>query len=393
MTLAGESIRVNMTGQDRFGENFGHEHQKRPLEVLVVDDSAVVREVLSAILSSQKGITVTTAADPIIAMAKMDRARPDVILLDLQMPRMDGLTFLRRIMAEDPIPVVICSSQAETGTEAALRALEEGAVDIISKPKIGVKDFLRESSLVLIDAVWGAARARLSPKTVSSSSSLVPPPVIRGPIQNLRAGFSRRSIIAIGASTGGTEALRLLLEAMPKDAPGIVIVQHMPQGFTAAFARRLNELCVIHVKEAADGDLITNGKAFIAAGNRHLLVRRSGADLLVEVTDGPLVTRHRPSVDVLFRSVARVAGPNAIGVILTGMGSDGASGLLEMKQAGAATIAQDESTSVVFGMPKESISKGAVDEVVALPDIPSAILRRVSPATGPLKMKDPGFRI
>ena len=365
-------------------------HRPNGLHVLIVDDSAVVREVLSAILSSQDGITVTTAADPVIAMAKMDRARPDVILLDIEMPRMDGLTFLQKIMAEDPIPVVICSSQATAGNDAAMRALEQGAVEIITKPKLGVKDFLRESAVLLTDAIWGAAQARLFRRTLPSSTAqlrMIPAAMRAKRVSPPNRGSSKR-IVAIGASTGGTEALRFLLQSMPEESPGIVIVQHMPKGFTAAFARRLDQLCVLDVKEAADGDLITSGRAFIAPGDRHVTINpsRSGADLLIEVSDGPLVSRHRPSVDVLFKSVAKVAGPESVGVILTGMGSDGACGLLEMKLAGAATIAQDEATCVVFGMPKESIACGAVDEVAPLASIPSAILQKAKIATGPLKV-------
>ena len=358
-------------------------HGNRPLTVLVVDDSAVVREVMVALLSLERGMTVITASDPLIAMEKMKGTRPDVIFLDLEMPRMDGLTFLRKIMLEDPIPVVVCSGLAGQGTEAALRALEEGAVEVVTKPKFGVRDFLHESAVMLIDTVRGAAQAHLRPRGASSGSSsrratvdAVPPP------KKSALTFTSDKVVAIGASTGGTEALRAVLEAMPPDAPGLVVVQHMPEGFTAAFAQRLNQTCPIEVKEAARGDRVREGRALIAPGNRHTVLVRSGAHYTVDVTDGPLVSRHRPSVDVLFRSVAQAVGPNAVGVILTGMGNDGATGLLEMKQAGAPTIAQDEATCVVFGMPKEAILRGAVDEVVPLSQIPALLLKMTRATAG-----------
>ena len=358
-------------------------HGNRPLTVLVVDDSAVVREVMVALLSLERGMTVITASDPLIAMEKMKGTRPDVIFLDLEMPRMDGLTFLRKIMLEDPIPVVVCSGLAGQGTEAALRALEEGAVEVVTKPKFGVRDFLHESAVMLIDIVRGAAQAHLRPRGPSSGSSsrratvdAVPPP------KKSALTFTSDKVVAIGASTGGTEALRAVLEAMPPDAPGLVVVQHMPEGFTAAFAQRLNQTCPIEVKEAARGDRVREGRALIAPGNRHTVLVRSGAHYTVDVTDGPLVSRHRPSVDVLFRSVAQAVGPNAVGVILTGMGNDGATGLLEMKQAGAPTIAQDEATCVVFGMPKEAILRGAVDEVVPLSQIPALLLKMTRATAG-----------
>ncbi len=352
------------------------------LQVLVVDDSAVVRQVLSAVLSQEPGIVVTTAADPVIAIEKMQRARPDVILLDLEMPRMDGLTFLRKIMAEDPIPVIICSGATGEGTEAAFRAIEEGAVEIVKKPEVGVKEFLHESALILIEAVRGAARARLLPRRPQRPvQPRLTADAVLPPLHKPMPAIATERIVAIGASTGGTEALRSVLEAMEPAAPGIVIVQHMPEAFTAAFARRLDQSCRIRVKEAANGDQVVAGQALIAPGNRHTMLVRRGKNYTVEVADGPLVSRHRPSVDVLFRSVALAAGPNAVGVIMTGMGDDGADGLLEMKRAGAATIAQDESTCVVFGMPKEAIDRGAVDEIVALPRIPSAIMKRVGPGS------------
>ncbi len=350
----------------------------RLLNVLVVDDSAVVRQTMIALLSRERDIHVVTASDPLIALGKMQQTRPDVILLDLEMPRMDGLTFLKKIMAEDPIPVVICSSLAEEGSEAALRAMEEGAVDIITKPKMGVKDFLSESAQTLADMVRGAAQARLQPcpSSLRSSEKRQTADVILSPAPRRPLTFTTDKVVAIGASTGGTEALREFLEAMPPDAPGIVIVQHMPEGFTKAFANRLNQTCEIEVKEATDGDRVIPGRALIAPGNHHMLLMCDGGHYAVEIVDGPPVSRHRPSVDVLFRSAAKAAGPNAIGIIMTGMGDDGAAGLLEMKQAGAATVAQDEATCVVFGMPKEAIARGAVDEILPLPQIPTFLLHQ-----------------
>jgi two-component system chemotaxis response regulator CheB len=292
------------------------------------------------------------------------------------MPRMDGLTFLQKIVREDPIPVVICSALTGQDTAIGLQALDEGAVEVVTKPRLGVKEFLFESAVTLIDAVRAADRSR--EKGRRGYAPAAPPRLNADAVLAHKAGVNLArttdKVIAIGASTGGTEALRTLLEAMPSDAPGLVIVQHMPEGFTGAFAQRLNQTCRIDVKEAATGDRIVAGRALIAPGNRHTLVRRSGAVYLIEVIDGPLVSRHRPSVDVLFRSVAQAVGPNAIGAILTGMGSDGADGLLEMKQAGALTIAQDEASCVVFGMPKEAIDRGAVDKVAGLGQIAHTIL-------------------
>jgi two-component system chemotaxis response regulator CheB len=347
-----------------------------PLHVLVVDDSAVVREVMNAVLSQERGIIVTTAADPIIAMTKMARQRPDVILLDLEMPRMGGLAFLRKLMTESPIPVVVCSAHVGDETALGLQALEEGAIDVVAKPNLGVREFLHESAILLIDAVRAAAKSNVKlrrPASATAAPALNADAVLPARA-TLALALNSERIVAIGASTGGTEALRVLLEAMPEDAPGVVVVQHMPEGFTAAFAKRLSKTCRIHVTEAVQGDRIVNGRALIAPGNRHMLVRRSGTTYYAEVVDGPLVARHRPSVDVLFRSVAQTAGPNAVGVILTGMGSDGARGLLEMKQAGALTIAQDEQTCVVFGMSKEAIDYGAVRNIASLQQIPGIIL-------------------
>jgi two-component system chemotaxis response regulator CheB len=342
------------------------------LHVLVVDDSAMVRQVVQAILSTDRRIHVKTAADPLIAWAKMQKESPDVVITDLEMPRMDGLTFIRKIMAEMPTPVVVCSGLAARGTELAFRALEEGAVEVITKPKVGVRDFLHESAVTLLDAVWSAAQAQIRPPPVAAPR-MTADAVLPNKSKSASAA-PPNGIIAVGASTGGTEALRLFLAALPTDSPPIVIVQHMPEVFTRAFAERLNKECAIEVCEGRDGDRLQNGRALIAPGNRHMLVNRSGEEFFVKVTDGPLVSRHRPSVDVLFRSVAIAAGPRAIGVIMTGMGDDGAQGLWEMKEAGATTIAQDEASCVVFGMPKEAISRGAVDVVMPLEQIASAAL-------------------
>ncbi len=332
--------------------------------VLVVDDSATVRQAFSMLLSKQ--FSIDTAADPIIAERKMARRRPEVIVLDLQLPRVDGFTFLKQVMRDDPIPVVICSTLAARGSETAMRALEEGAVDVILKPAVGVHDFIADSTVLLSDTIHAAAQARVGRRAARLP---LPPP-------SLHPSALLPHVVAVGASTGGTEALRAIIETLPPGAPGMVVVQHMPEGFTAAFAQRLNASAQVEVKEAAYGDVISPGRVLISPGNKHTLVRRCGARLYAQVTDGPLVSRHRPSIDVLFRSVAQAAGANATGVILTGMGDDGAEGLAEMRSAGAHTIAQDEATSVVFGMPKEAIARGAAAEVLPLGGIPGAILRR-----------------
>lgn len=354
----------------------------RPLQVLVVDDSAVARQIMTAILSRETDIAVTSAGDPVVAMDEMTRVRPDVIILDLEMPRMDGLTFLSKIMTEDPIPVVICSSFTGAGTEAAVLAMEEGAVEIVTKPKLGLREFFEESAVVFVDAVRAAARARVSRLALAGAGRAVQPKLsadaVIPAIGPRRPPSGRETVVAVGASTGGTEALRELLQAFPVDSPGLVIVQHMPERFTKALADRLNRLCRIEVREAQHGDRVTAGRALIAPGNRHLVVAARGSSYAVTVMDGPLVSRHRPSVDVLFRSVAQVAGPRAVGVILTGMGDDGAQGMMELKRAGAATIAQDEATSAVFGMPAEAIARGAVDEVLPLDGIAAAVIRRAA---------------
>jgi two-component system chemotaxis response regulator CheB len=352
----------------------------RKIKVLIVDDSAVVRQTLAEILSSDPHIEVmAVAADPYVAAEKMRLDVPDVITLDVEMPRMDGLTFLHKVMSQHPIPVVMCSSLAESGSETVVKALEYGAVDVIQKPRLGTKRFLEESRIRICDTVRAAAQSRV--KKISArmmrdvQPKLTADAVLEKP--NSRAMIqTTEKVVVIGASTGGTEALRVFLEALPPDAPGIVVVQHMPENFTAAFARRLDGICRVSIKEAAEDDTVIPGRVLIAPGNRHLLLKRSGARYYVEVKDGPLVSRHRPSVDVLFRSTARYAGKNAVGVIMTGMGDDGANGMKEMKDAGAVTIAQDEESCVVFGMPHEAIKRGAVDKVMPLDEIAGAVLRQ-----------------
>jgi two-component system chemotaxis response regulator CheB len=357
-------------------------HSQKPkrsdgtIHVLVVDDSAVVRQVMQGILGADPKIKVSVAADPIIALAKIEKETPDVVITDLVMPRMDGLTFLQKIMTERPLPVIVCSEVAHRRTEDAISALQLGAVEVIKKPKIGVRDFLNESAVMLIDVVRSAAQAKLAPGPFLPATPRHTADVILplGPLPRHQPAAGQK-IIAVGASTGGTEALREFLQTMPTDCPGIVIVQHMPEFFTRAFADRLNRDCKIEVKEAADGDRVLNGRALIAPGNHHLLVHGSPSGYIAQVKDGPLVSRHRPSVDVLFRSVAKSAGPHAVGVIMTGMGSDGAQGLLEMRNSGALTIAQDEASCVVFGMPKEAIARDAVVAVVSLRRIAETALK------------------
>ena len=354
---------------------------QRPVRVLIVDDSAAVRQAMTQVLSADPEIEVIgAAADPFVAVRRMREDRPDVITLDVEMPRMDGITFLRKIMAQDPIPVVVCSSLVGDSSETMIHALEAGAVEIICKPQIGVSQFLQDSHerlrLVVKSAAAakpGRAKARLEANC--SAGRLTADAVL--PPRPMNAGIPRTTerIISIGASTGGTEALRDILCAMPEDCPAIVIVQHMPEQFTAAFARRLDSLARISVREAADGDRLLRGKALIAPGNRHCIVARSGAHYKVEIRDGPLVAPHRPSVDVLFRSVARAAGRNAVGIIMTGMGDDGARGLKEMREAGARTLGQDEASCVVYGMPKEAMKLGAVEAELSLDQIPQAMLR------------------
>jgi two-component system chemotaxis response regulator CheB len=340
--------------------------------VLVVDDSAVVRQTLSAILTHD-GCEVTTAADAIFAGERLKSLTPDVIVLDLEMPHVDGLSFLRKLMRETPLPVVICSAFAGPGTAKALRALEYGAVDVVAKPRLGVRDFLYESAVTISDTVRAAASARLpQPRRQTAVESSAPKPRKA----DAPAAVPSTTLVAIGASTGGTDALRTILRGLDRHDAGVVIVQHMPRHFTGAFARALDAICSIEVREAVSGDAVGRGTALLAPGDAHLSVRRAGRGFAVDVCDGPLISRHRPSIDVLFHSVAEAAGASGVGVILTGMGDDGAAGLAEMRRAGAFTIAQDEATSVVFGMPKRAIEYGAAEEVLPLSEIAGAIRRR-----------------
>ncbi len=415
------------------------------IRVMIVDDSAMVRETLKELLDSDQGLeTVAVASDPVFALRKMEREKPDVVVTDIEMPRMDGLTFIKTLMAKDPLPIVVCSSVSEEGSDNALRAVEYGAIEIIQKPKVGTRQYLEESRVAICDVVKAAflsfsarrgpttsafrgagprapecppsnarmpeggrfepdrhsagrthaeARAEFlaglggkpsgqaAQQTEPNRPRTVDPKLtadVMLPKPDLRADAVERTdaVVVIGASTGGTEALKTFLEALPEDCPGIVIVQHMPERFTAAFAKRLDGICRVTVKEAEHDDEVVRGRALIAPGNRHTLLRRSGSRYFVEVKDGPLVCRHRPSVDVLFRSAARWAGRNAIGVIMTGMGDDGARGMLELAQTGAYTIAQDEGTCVVFGMPNEAIKLGSVDRVLPLGSIAAEILAK-----------------
>jgi len=352
----------------------------QPIRVLIVDDSAFVRQALKSILESDPEIRViAVAADPYAAAERIREQLPDVITLDLEMPRMDGLTFLDRIMSQHPIPVVICSTLTPEGSDVALAALAKGAVEIVTKPKLGTKEFFEESRIRICDIVKSAAHARFGKSRPRAAIGVAPKLTADAILPKPGSGAMMQTtdkVVAVGASTGGTEALREFLQAMPLDAPGIVIVQHMPAEFTARFAERLETMCRISVKEAADNDSVIRGQALIAPGNRHMLLKRSGARYYVEIRDGPLVCRHRPSVDVLFRSAARYGGKNVVGVIMTGMGDDGARGMTEMRQAGAYTIAQDEASCVVFGMPAEAIKAGAVQQVLPLGLIAPEVVRR-----------------
>lgn len=398
-----------------------------PIKVMIIDDSALVRETLTKVLNSDQEIKViATASDPIFGVKKIKIERPDVIVLDIEMARMDGLTFLKKMNGTiDPIPCVICSAIVEENSDAALKAMEYGACSIIKKPALGTRKFLEEAKMQICDAVKEAFQSKdkiralrpspIAAKTVTqttqksagavlpkqnaqpssegtaSQSSKITPPKMRVPQPKLSADVMlekptkwsaplevTEKIVVVGASTGGTEALKDFLVMLPPDSPGIVIVQHMPEHFTAAFANRLDGLCKIHVKEAHDGDEIIKGQALIAPGNYHTMIKRSAGHYFVEVRDGPLVSRHRPSVDVLFRSAARYAGKNAIGIIMTGMGDDGAKGMLDMHETGAFNIAQDEKTCIVYGMPCEAVKAGAVDKIVPLQSIAQTMLNACS---------------
>lgn len=349
------------------------------IKVAIVDDSAVVRQVISEILNSDPGIEViSTASDPVFAMNYLNKEWPDVIVLDIEMPRMDGITFLKKIMAEKPTPVVICSTLTVEGAEVTMQAVSNGAVEIITKPTLGLKGFLEDSKKRLIDSVKGAAQAKVNKiKTINklitepklSADAILPPKMSSTAMEK-----TTDQVVAIGASTGGTQALEFILTRLPRVSPGIIIVQHMPEKFTLAFAQRLNSISEVEVKEAEDGDRVIPGRVLIAPGNFHMILKRSGAQYRVTVQDGPPVSRHRPSVDVLFRSVAREAGKNALGIIMTGMGDDGASGMLEMHESGSYCIAQDEISCIVFGMPAEAIKRGGVNEVLPLQKLPKKIV-------------------
>ncbi|WP_027150227.1 protein-glutamate methylesterase/protein-glutamine glutaminase [Methylobacter tundripaludum] len=347
------------------------------IKVLIVDDSAVVRQVLTGLLDGVSGIKVICAApDPIFAMKKMETEWPDVIVLDIEMPRMDGVTFLKKLMSEHPTPVVICSTLTEKGAEVTMQAMSAGAVDIVTKPKVNLRNFLQESKATIIDVIKAAAQSR--PRTIKSAA---PSPVAANTNSLFGASAPKPMVqttdrvIVIGTSTGGTQALEYLFTQLPRTAPPIVVVQHMPEHFTAAFAKRLDGICQVTVKEAAHNDRALPGVVLIAPGGKHMLLQRSGAQYQVEIKDGPLISRHRPSVDVLFRSSAQSAGANAVGIILTGMGDDGAHGMKEMHDAGALTIAQDETSCVVYGMPKEAVKLGAVDGILPLSAIPQLIMQ------------------
>lgn len=347
---------------------------KTDIRVLVVDDSAIVRKVLSEELSRERGIEVVgTAPDPYVARDKIVRLKPDVITLDIEMPRMDGLTFLKKLMKYFPLPVIIVSSLTKKGGSLAMEALSLGALEVISKPSASYS--VGDMSVQLADKIRAVANVRVTAKTDSAQESGGGGPVKKVAVKALSATTNK--IIAIGASTGGTEAIKAVLLGMPPNSPGIIIVQHMPAKFTTSFAERLDSLCAIRVKEAADGDSVVNGQALIAPGNYHMLLRRSGARYYVQVKTGPMVHHQRPSVDVLFKSVADYAGKNAVGIILTGMGADGADGLLQMRQAGARTVAQDEKSCVVFGMPKEAIKRDAAEKIVSLSDVTMTALRMI----------------
>ncbi len=346
-------------------------------KVLIVDDSALIRSVMSEIVNSQTDMeVVATAPDPLVARELIKKHNPDVLTLDVEMPKMDGLDFLEKLMRLRPMPVLMVSSLTERGSEITMRALELGAVDFVTKPKISIQTGMREYTELITDKIRAAARARVKARTVHQSAPATALQALRSPL------ISSEKLIIIGASTGGTEAIREFLMQMPSDCPGILIAQHMPEGFTSSFARRLDSLCRISVTEAAGNERILPGHAYIAPGHSHLLLTRSGANYMTKIEQTDPVNRHRPSVDVLFRSAALAAGKNAVGVILTGMGKDGAAGMLEMKNAGAHNFAQDEASCVVFGMPREAIAIGAAHEVAPLQALPGLVLGHLAAQGG-----------
>jgi two-component system chemotaxis response regulator CheB len=382
--VGGRKLLLKPTLQNMNAIDRGEKLARRKVRVLIVDDSASVRRLMTEILASDPLIEVIgTASDPFVAARRIQEEVPDVITLDVEMPRMDGITFLRKLMAQHPLPVVMCSSLTGDQSVTLMQALEAGAVDVILKPRADLPQFFAESAIRICDAVKGAAQARVrsSGRGGTGARNDVPQPkltadvMISAPAAGHAMARTTETVVCIGASTGGTESLRVVLQALPMDCPGIAIVQHMPEKFTEAFARRLDGLCSMEVKEAADGDSVIRGRVLIAPGNSHMLLQRSGARYYVSIRDGPLVSRHRPSVDVLFRSAARFAGANALGIIMTGMGDDGARGLSEMHDAGSTTIAQDEASCVVFGMPKEAIARGATDRVLPLEQLSAEIVR------------------
>ena len=339
------------------------------IKVLIVDDSALIRSVMSEIISHQPDMKVVgVAPDPLVAREMIKQTNPDVLTLDVEMPKMDGLDFLEKLMRLRPMPVLMVSSLTERGSEITMRALELGAVDFVTKPKISIQSGMREYAELIADKIRAASKARIRPRTLAAGAAPTALPALRNPLT------SSEKLIIVGASTGGTEAIREFLMQMPSDCPGILIAQHMPEGFTTSFARRLDSLCKISVREAAGEERILPGHAYIAPGHSHLLLARSGANYVTKIEQSEPVNRHRPAVDVLFRSAAKAAGKNAVGVILTGMGKDGAQGMVEMKAAGAYNFAQDEATCVVFGMPREAIALGGTHEVGALTDLPGMVL-------------------
>jgi two-component system chemotaxis response regulator CheB len=341
------------------------------IKVLIVDDSALIRSVMSEIVGSQPDMEVVgVAPDPLVARELIKKTNPDVLTLDVEMPKMDGLDFLEKLMRLRPMPVVMVSSLTERGSEITMRALELGAVDFVTKPKISIQTGMREYADMIADKIRAASKARIKARTLAApgDTATAALPALRNPL------MSSEKLIIVGASTGGTEAIREFLMQMPSDCPGILITQHMPEGFTRSFAKRLDSLCKISVQEAAGGERVLPGHAYIAPGHSHLTLTRSGANYMTKIDQGEPVNRHRPSVDVLFRSAAQAAGKNAVGVILTGMGKDGALGMLEMKAAGAYNFAQDEASCVVFGMPREAIAVGATHEVGALTALPGMVL-------------------